>query len=204
MTVTRLVLLGCSVAVIAGAAAIAAVWPDGGEPAVISGVQPMRFTPQLRDGSGAVRIPGMVKWISSRSAVCTPGKGAAGSVRLPQWCYEVKATGSLFQQWTTNRKSPDESPGASVTVLRLQTYQQAELLLHTLDYPGISATGFTPLPQAAVNGGLAGQLEEYPGRTQLRFEWVAGNHIVEVNVWGRGRVRLDQAQAIARTVRPSA
>jgi len=199
----RLILLG-AIVVAAGAAIAVAVWPRGGEPVLIPGVHPTRSAPLLRDGSGVTLVPGMTKWISDRSPVCQFGKGIAKEAQLPSWCREVEATGSLFQQWTANRKSPDSSAGASVIVLRLETHQQAELLLHTPGYTGIDAHDFTPLPQAAVNGGIAGQREVLPGMRQLRFEWVAGSHIVEVNVWRPGgRLRVDEAESIARLTQPA-
>ncbi len=64
--------------------------------------------------------------------------------------------------------------------------------------------GYTALPAAAINGGIAAKIDSLAnnGRAEFRFAWTSSRLMVEVNIIG-ARLTLSQAQDIARRALPS-
>jgi len=93
--------------------------------------------------------------------------------------------------------------GPSYVVVDVFTTTSAATAEHYL--PSYTHTeGYTALPQAAINAGLAGRVDSLAndGLCEFRFAWASGKAMVEVNIFG-ARMTVSQAQAVASRAHPS-
>lgn len=167
---------------------------------------------------GISRVPAMTRIISSSAgqSVCSGFKGMGPR---PAWCHAAKLRKGWFEQWiltsavrrygrrdTVPLLFAHQHPGPAVVsdqVLTLATGSQAELLLRTPDFTGAWDTAdYTSLPESAINGGVAGRIEPGFDGPEIRFMWVCGTSVVEVNVSGVNLTH-GEAQQIARLARPA-
>jgi hypothetical protein len=176
--------------------------PNGHRKAVLPG----HFAPIRTSFCGSRWFSGLFEqvWVPSAAVAAegvtrlrrrVPGWGAAGpppSMERP-------------------RRGPVE---VQVTVLNLLSWPQvkqrrireAKQIVPT----GYSERGgratFTPLPQWAINGGVARQIDSKfnEGLNRFQFIWAAGTHIVMVAVYGGkgGRLPLQEAQHVAALAGP--
>jgi hypothetical protein len=168
---------------------------------------------------GISRIPAMTRIIAYSNVGGSVCSGMKGTAPRPVWCSAVKLRHGWFEQWiltsavrrygrrtTVPLPFARQHPGPAVVsdeVLTLATRSQAELLLRTPDFTGSWDTvDYTSLPEAAINGGIAGRIEPGFDGPETRFMWVSGTSIVEVNVSGVNLTPV-QAQQIARLARPA-
>ena len=169
---------------------------------------------------GISDIPGMTKVIDDPRQLCT---GIKGSGWLP-YC-SLTTTSSIEQGWVQDAaiqeygtldnglplpiplKFAQEHPGPAEVFLMVMTFatqDEAQKLLNDPQWTGTWDTAdYTPLPSAAIDGGLAG--EQYSGAndglTEYRFNWVSGTSEVDVNVIG-AKMTVQQARAVAMLTAP--
>jgi hypothetical protein len=131
------------------------------------------------------------------------GEVAARVVRAVDPHLGGSALRTAYHRPAPLRASASRAAVVSDEVLTLATRSQAELLLRTPDFTGSWDTvDYTSLPEAAINGGIAGRIEPGFDGPETRFMWVSGTSIVEVNVSGVNLTPV-QAQQIARLARPA-
>jgi hypothetical protein len=93
--------------------------------------------------------------------------------------------------------------GPSYVVIDVFTTTSAATAQHYL--PIYTHTqGYTALPQAAIDGGLAARIDSpsTDGLREFRFAWASGKAMVEVNIFG-ARMTVSQAQVVASRAHPS-
>jgi hypothetical protein len=168
--------------------------------------------------AGISSIPGMTKVVSGSFPACQ-SRGAP-----PSYCNLVGSTTGLEETWvstaainafgTLNHGLPlplpstftGQHPGpaqVSVMVVSLATEGDATSLLNNPDYTGSWDPNYIALPSASVNGGVAARLvgPALDGQIELRFIWVSGTSVVQVNVLG-AHLTVAQAQAVANLAQP--
>lgn len=91
----------------------------------------------------------------------------------------------------------------SVMAVSLPTESDANSLLNNPDYNGSWDPNYTALPSASINGGIAARLvgPALDGQVELRFIWVSGTSVVQVNVLG-ANLTVAQAQDVANRAQP--
>ena len=165
---------------------------------------------------GPTSIPGLTKIAASRPSICSykgqppsfcrPG-GALFSTRGREqvWALTpaVRRYGIHHVPLPIPLPLARQYPGPSYVVIDVFTTPSAATAQHYL--PSYTQTeGYTALPQATVNNGLAGRIDSpsNDGLREFRFAWASRNSMVEVNILGAG-MTVSQARGVASRVHPS-
>jgi hypothetical protein len=90
--------------------------------------------------------------------------------------------------------------GVVVDVLRLASASIARRFLPIETH----TAGYTALPRAALNGGIAARIDSLAndGLREFRFAWIHRSSIVELNIVGL-KMTISQAKRLALRARPS-
>jgi hypothetical protein len=166
--------------------------------------------------TGPTSIPGLTKIAASRPSICSykgqppsfcrPG-GALFSTRGSEQVWALTAAVKRYGIHRVPLPIPlalaRQYAGPSYVVIDVFTTTSAATAQHYL--PIYTHTqGYTALPQAAINGGLAARIDSpsTDGLREFRFAWASGKAMVEVNIFG-ARMTVSQAQAVASRVHPA-
>ena len=167
----------------------------GGTAAVVTNSAP---SPAQR---GFTSIPNLKKISESRGfSICSGFKGTS----VPAYCQpggDLHSARGFEQVWEP-KSGTGSSREPSQVVVDVFATPSAHVAKH---YSVVYAhtAGYTTLPGAAINNGVAAQIKSpsNDGRTEFRFAWASGRSMVEVNIVGAG-LTLGEAQAVARRALP--
>jgi hypothetical protein len=167
--------------------------------------------------TGLTSIPGLTKIAASRPSICSGYKGQPPSFCRPgRALFSTRGTEQVWALTPAVRRYgihhlplpipfplARHYPGPSYVVIDVFTTPSAATAQHYL--PIYTHTeGYTALPQATVNSGLAARIHSpsTDGLREFRFAWTSGSTMVEVNILGAG-MNVSQARGVASRVHPS-
>ncbi len=167
---------------------------------------------------GFTSIPGLTKIASSswKASLCSHFKSQA---QTPSYWYCTQRGHYGEQVWALTaavRKYgihhvpqpipltlAGHHPGPAELVIDVLTLASAPVA--TRFFPIYTHTaGYTALPRAAINGGIAARIDSLAndGLNEFRFAWVSGTSIVDINILG-GDMTVNEGQHVALLARPS-
>ena len=151
---------------------------------------------------GFTSIPNLRKISESRGlSICSGFKGTS----VPAYCRPggaLHSTRGFEQVWEPKSGTRRSGEPSQVVIDVLRTPSAAVAKHYSVVYA--HTAGYTALPGAAINNGLAARINSHAndGRTEFRFAWTSGRSMVELNIIGAG-LTLREAQAVARRARPT-
>jgi hypothetical protein len=168
---------------------------------------------------GFAALPGLTKIASSTwsASLCADSKGT--SQTTPSYWYCAQRGHHSQQVWALTaavrkygiHQVPQpvpltvarRHPGASEVVVDVLTLRSASVARRFFPIDTRTA-GYTALPQAAINGGIAGRIDSLAndGLREFRFAWLSGTSVVDVNILGAD-MTPGQARHVALLARPS-
>lgn len=183
------------------AAGVAAFAGCGGTAAVVTDPAPAA---PAAPKSGFTSIPNLKKISESRAfSICSGFKGFKGT-SVPAYCRPGGGLRSArgFEQVWEPKSGTRRSGEPSQVVVDVYRTPSAVVAKH---YSAVYAhtAGYTSLPGAAINNGIAAKIisPSNDGQAEFRFAWASGRSMVEVNIIGAG-LTLSEAQAVARRALP--
>jgi len=156
---------------------------------------------ELAPERGFRSIPRMKKVSESSFRFCHGFKGRA----VPAYCQTGDALHSAFDfehVWEPRAgRARNGEPSEVVVDVILTTSAAAARRYSPLD---ARTAGYTALPRAAINNGIAARIDSAAndGQTEFRFAWPNGASMVEVNIVGPG-LTLRAARNVARRAAPA-
>jgi hypothetical protein len=186
------------------------------------GARAGQASPSRASSAGFASIPGFTKIASSAwtASLCAGLKGsgaASAETHAPWYCsqhgrhrQQVWALTVAVRRYGIHhvpqpipvalaRRHPGPN-GVVVDVLRLASASIARRFLPIETH----TAGYTALPRAALNGGVAARIDSLAndGLREFRFAWIHRSSIVELNIVGL-KMTISQAKRLALRARPS-
>ncbi len=174
-------------------------------------------TPGLSSHLGFSRIPALTRIASGPASLCSgfkseppsycsqggPGLFVRGSEQVWALTAAVETYGMRHVPQPIPLRLARQHPGPAEVVVDVLTLANASVANRYM--PLYAHTeGYTALPTAGINSGIAARIDSLAndGLSEVRFAWVGGRSIVEVNILGAD-LTVGEAQRVAHLARPS-